>query len=117
MESILTSTKQILGITEEYEHFDVELIMYINSVFLNLKQIGVGPSEGFVISDATSTWDEFIPDNKILRESVKAYVGAKTKIQFDPPTIGTAMDSLKRIIDEFEWRLNVEVESTEEASK
>ena len=31
MESILTSIKKLLGIDEEYENFDPEIIMHINS--------------------------------------------------------------------------------------
>ena len=49
MESILTSIKKMLGIIEEYEQFDADLIMHINSVFMILNQIGVGPSRGFSI--------------------------------------------------------------------
>lgn len=112
MDSILTSAKRLCGgITEEYTHFDDELVMYINSVLLVFKQIGVGPKEGFVITGANETWDEFIPDNKILRESAKAYLGAKVKLQFDPPISGSALDALNRTVSEFEWRLNVEAET------
>lgn len=111
MDSILTSTKKLSGVTEEYTHFDDHLIAYINSVFLVLKQLGVGPKEGFVITGEDETWDEFIPDNKILRESVKTYVKAKVQLQFDPPISSAAMDALNRTISEFEWRLNVEVET------
>ena len=38
MERILTSIKKLLGIAEEYEHFDPDLIMHINSVFSILTQ-------------------------------------------------------------------------------
>jgi hypothetical protein len=111
MNSILTSTKKLSGITKEYTHFDDDLIMYINNVFLTLKQLGVGPSKGFVIHDATATWDEFIPDNEILRESTKAYMGAKARLQFDPPTSSSHIEVLNRTISEYEWRVNVEVET------
>lgn len=40
MDSILTSIKKLLGITEEYEHFDPDIIMHINSVFSVLTQLG-----------------------------------------------------------------------------
>lgn len=113
MDSILTSTKKLAGLAEEYDHFDPDIIMYINFVFLTLKQIGVGPSGGFVLTGKTATWDSFIPDNEILRESVKAYMGAKVRLQFDPPS-GSYLEALKRQIDEYEWRLNFEVESTPE---
>ena len=110
MDSILTSTKKLAGLMEEYDHFDPDIIMYINFVFLTLKQLGVGPSSGFVITDKKATWDSFIPDNEILRESTKAYMGAKVRLQFDPPTNSTHLEALQRSINEYEWRLNLEVE-------
>jgi hypothetical protein len=112
MESILTSTKKLSGVMKEDEHFDEEIIMYINSVFLILRQLGVGPSEGFVITGVNETWRDFLPDDKdrILRESVKSYMGAKVCLQFDPPTNSTLLDAKCRIVDEFEWRLNIEAD-------
>ena len=56
MESILTSIKKMLGITEEYEHFDADITMHINSVLMTLTQIGVGSPDGFAISDKSATW-------------------------------------------------------------
>ena len=55
MDSILTPVKKLLGLTEEYTAFDADLIMHINSVLMILRQMGVGPQEGFGISDATAT--------------------------------------------------------------
>lgn len=108
--NILTSTKELAGLTSDYDSFDNEIIMYINSVFLVLKQIGVGPGSGFVITDAKATWDMFIPDNDILRESVKAYMGAKVRMQFDPPASSSIASAYTNMIDEFEFRLNIEAE-------
>lgn len=110
MESILTSIKKLLGITEEYDHFDMDLIIHINSAFMVLTQLGVGPSDGFNISDKSATWDSFVSDPKIY-EAVKSYVYLKVKLLFDPPTSSAAMESMTRMIDEFEWRLNVAAES------
>ena len=109
MESILTSIKKIIGITEEYEHFDPEIIMHINSVFMILTQLGVGPSEGFSIHDSSTTWDQFIPNGKNL-EAVKSYIGLKVKLLFDPPSSSAVMEAMNRSINEFEWRLNIEVD-------
>ena len=61
-DSVLTSIKKLLGIAEEYEHFDADLIMHINSVFSILTQLGVGPSKGFMIEDKNATWKDFISD-------------------------------------------------------
>lgn len=110
MESILTSIKKMLGITEDYEHFDSDLIMHINSVFSILTQLGVGPSEGFSIKDKTDVWSDFISDDPRL-ESVKSYVYMKVKLLFDPPLSSTVMESTNRMISEFEWRLNVQSET------
>ena len=109
MESILTSIKKLLGITEEYEHFDADIIMHINSVFMILTQLGVGPSEGFNIKDKSTTWNEFVSDNQL--ESVKSYMHMKVKLMFDPPLSSAVMECMNRMISEFEWRLNIAAES------
>ena len=113
MESILTSVKKLLGIPKEYEHFDADLIMHINSVFMILTQLGVGPAEGFTIMDEDATWDEFIQDKKTI-ESVKSYMYLKVKLLFDSNTLSSAViESMNRLISEFEWRLNVAADSAE----
>lgn len=110
MDSILTSVKKILGIEEDYTHFDPELIIHINSVFMILTQLGVGPSEGFYISDSSAKWSDFIPD-KTRIEAVKTYMGLKVRLIFDPPTSGILTESMNKLISEFECRLNIEVET------
>lgn len=109
MESILTSIKKMLGIPEEYEQFDTDLIMHINSVFLILRQLGVGPINGFTINGASNTWDEFITNSNDL-QLVKTYIFLKVKLMFDPPLSSAVMECYKTQISEFEWRLNVEVD-------
>ena len=109
MDSILTSIKKLLGIAEDYEHFDQDLIMHINSVLSVLTQLGVGPSEGFSIEDENATWDDFIPEDKRL-SSIRSYVYMKVKLLFDPPLSSSVMESMNRMISEFEWRLNVAAE-------
>lgn len=109
MDSILTSIKKMLGIVEEYEHFDPEIIMHINSVLFVLTQLGVGPSEGFSIKDKTAVWDDFITIGMDI-EAVKSYVYLKVRLLFDPPTNSAVMESTNRLISEFEWRLNVAVD-------
>ena len=109
MESILTSIKKMLGITEEYEHFDADLIMHINSVFMILNQLGVGSSDGFVISGNDEKWLDFLQDDSRL-ELVKSYMYLKVKLLFDPPLGSAVIDSINRLINEFEWRLNVTVD-------
>lgn len=108
MESILTSIKKLLGITEEYTHFDADIIMHINSVFMVLNQLGVGPTAGFFIEDESTTWDEYLGDPTEL-QLVKTYMYMKVRMMFDPPT-GGVLNSMKEQINEFEWRLNIAVD-------
>lgn len=108
-DSILTSIKKLLGITEEYEHFDQDIIIHINSVFMILNQLGVGPSNGFSITDKTAVWSDFISEGANL-ESVKSYIYLKVRLLFDPPTTSAVMESMNRMISELEFRLNVSVE-------
>ena len=110
MESIQTSTKKLLGISEEYTHFDADLVMHINSVFLILTQIGVGPSEGFSISDETAKWTDFIQDSLRLG-AVKSFMYLKVKLLFDPPSSASVMEATNKPIDELEWRLTIASES------
>lgn len=106
MESILTSIKKLLGIAEDYTHFDNDIIMHINSVFLILTQLGVGPPEGFVVQDATALWTDFVADDKNL-ELIKSYTYLKVKIMFDPPLSSAVLDSTNQLIKEYEWRIQV----------
>lgn len=111
MESILTSVKKLLGIAEEYTHFDNDLIMHINTVFLNLTQLGVGPEEGFMIEDKNSDWSEFIDDSFQL-QAVKSYMYLKVKLLFDPPLSTAVIESTNRMIGELEWRLRLAADET-----
>lgn len=110
MESILTSVKKMLGITEEYEHFDPDIIMHINTVLTILTQMGVGPKEGLTIVDKSTTWGEFL-SNKLYLESVKTYVYLKVRLIFDPPLSSAVMEAIKQSINELEWRLITAVET------
>lgn len=108
--SILTSTKKMLGIAEDYTQFDSDIIIYINGAFMTLMQLGVGPEHGFAISDKDATWDSFLENRKDL-EAVKTYVYLKTRLIFDPPQMGYLVDAIQKQCDEIEWRLNVQAES------
>lgn len=109
MESILTSIKKMLGIEEDYTHFDPDIIVHINSAFSILRQLNVGPVDGFFIENSASTWSDFVPDSKRI-QMVKTYVYLQVRIMFDPPATSTVMEAFRSQIKELEWRLNVEVD-------
>lgn len=109
-ESILTSIKKLLGIAKEYTNFDTDIIIHINSVFMTLHQLGVGPTGGYRITGDTELWSSYISNESNL-DAVKTYVYLKVKLVFDPPLSSAVMEANKQLINELEWRLNVQAES------
>ena len=105
-ESILDSIKKLLGLTTTYTVFDQDLIIHINSVFMILRQLGVGPEQGYKITGSLNVWSEF-SDNDIFIESVKTYVYLKVRLYFDPPQNSSLTQAIQSQIAELEWRLNV----------
>lgn len=111
-ESILNSVKKVLGFDPDYEAFDVDILMHINTVFSTLNQLGIGPAEGFMIEDADDTWDDFL-EGDIRLNLVKTYMCLRVKILFDPPTTGHHVDALKEQIRELEFRILTKREDEE----
>lgn len=112
MDSILDSIKKLLGIDKSYTQFDTDVIMHINTVFMNLTQLGVGPDEGFFIEDNSSIWSDFVDVEEVAQmNAVKSYVYLKVKLLFDPPLSASVVQSMNNMISELEWRLNVAAES------
>lgn len=109
-ESILDSIKKLLGISSDANEFDVDIIFHINTVFANLAQAGVGPTNeeghniGFKIENNTTVWGSFT-ENDILMENVKTFVYIKVKLAFDPPQTSALLESYKEQAKELEWRL------------
>ena len=108
MSSILTDIKLLLGLLEDDESFDDQVVMHINSSLAILTQLGVGPVEGFQITDKTQEWDAFEADPRL--SSIRTYVYLRTKLEFDPPKSGFATASLERQLEMFECRINVVVD-------
>ena len=108
MTSILVSIKKLLGLTDTYTPFDADIIMHINTVFMTLHQLGVGPSVGFKIEDDIAVWTDYLSDS-ILLEAAKSYVYMKVKLMFDPPSSSFVIESYKTLCSELEWRLTEQV--------
>ena len=112
-QSILTSTKKILGIEPDDETFDLDIITHINSEFSVLTELGVGPEGGFVIEDESAQWESYLADDPVKLSLVKTCVHARAKLLFDPPAQIFLSDALKNQLQEAEWRLNTNREATE----
>ncbi len=105
-DSILLSIKKMLGIEPEYTHFDPDIIAAINSILMVLTQVGVGPSNGFYISDEHASWTD-LTGLRVDLEAVKTYVYLRVKIIFDPPTSSFVLNAMQETMRELEWRLNI----------
>lgn len=116
MESILTSIKKLIGIHEADTSFDVDIIIHINTVIMILRQMGIGPSNGYSISGAYDTWEDYLSDNSLI-ESVKTYIALKVRLIFDPPASSAIIEAMNRTISELEWRLNVQADYTKSFEK
>ena len=109
--SILNEIKKMLGPSETYDHFDTDIIIQINSALNVLKQLGVGPINGFRITSEDETWADFWNGCDHEVPLVKDYIYAKVKLGFDPPSSSFAGQALQEIVKEMEWRANVDVET------
>ncbi|AWN05871.1 hypothetical protein SEA_CRICKO_5 [Streptomyces phage CricKo] len=105
-QSILTQTKKLLGLVEDDTSYDIDIVIHINTVFATLNELGIGPAEGFMIEDKTTTWDAFLGAGP-LYNAVKTYMYLRLRLIFDPPTTSYGLESFKEQIKEFEWRMNV----------
>jgi hypothetical protein len=105
-ESILNSTKKILGLEPTYTPFDLDVITHINAAFSLLNQLGVGPVDGFMIEDESAEWSDYdIPQNQL--HLVKTYIYLKVRVVFDPPSTSFLLTAANEQVKEYEWRLNV----------
>lgn len=112
-DSILDSVKTMLGLTDDYNAFDSELTLHINSVLTVLYQLGVGRQDKiFVIDGEETKWSDFFGDSDVI-PLVKSYTYLKVRLLFDPPNSGVLHEAMERQVEELEWRLNVQAETPE----
>ena len=114
--SILVSIKKLLNVEETDDSFDTDIGMLINNEFMTLHQLGIGPDEGFSITDADTKWADFSSD-KTLIETVKTYVYMKVRMIFDPPASSVVADAFNSQIRELEWRLNIQAERNQNSEE
>lgn len=111
-QSILNSTKKILGLGPDDPSFDQDVLTYINSAFSNLHQLGIGPEEGFFIEDERTEWEDYGVDSLPILHQLKTCVYLRARMMFDPPQTSYLLQAMERQIVEAEWRLNEMREET-----
>jgi hypothetical protein len=112
-ESILISTKKILGLDAAITAFDLDVMTHINTAFSTLYQLGVGPDTGFSIEDDTKVWQDFISGDEVIVNACKTYVYLRVRLLFDPPTTSFVLAAQKEQLQEYEWRISILRETTE----
>lgn len=113
-DSILNTTKKILGLDVSYTIFDLDVVTHINTVLSNLEQLGVGPQGGLFIADHETTWADLIGVDPRLN-LVKTYVFLRVRLLFDPPTTSFAIAAMEKQVQEMEWRLTVAADELKDA--
>ena len=102
--SILTSTKKFLGLAPDYTPFDQEIIVFSNSAFSSLHELGVASVTGYFIEDDLALWAD-LELTGIALAKVKTYVYLKVRMLFDPPTTSYLIEAIEKQIQEHEWKL------------
>jgi hypothetical protein len=103
-DSILLSTKKVLGISPDDDTFDQDILIYINSALSVLQTEGTGLL--YSISDETAKWSDFVTDQEQIN-LVRTIVYLRVRMLFDPPINSFTVGAMERQIAEHEWRLNV----------
>lgn len=104
MDSILATIKKLLGIPSDVKDFDNDIIIFINTNFARVNQMGIGPLKAFKITGDTEKWSDF--DTRLDMEDFKTYMFIKVKMLFDPPANTQLTESYNNTATELEYRLH-----------
>ena len=103
----------MLGLDENYDAFDQEVMVFINSALLKHMQLGVGPSDGFQINGVSETWVDFLGEKADQLQAAKEFVFFEVRIAFDPPAQNGVLNAWNDKLQELTWRLLHQVEAGE----
>ena len=105
MSSILKDMKKVIGIEDDESVFDQDLIMHINTAFMELNMLGVG-QKGFIVTDDVATWDQFLNGSTNL-EAAKSYTYCTVRLVFDRPETSYGISALEKMRDRWAWLLEI----------
>nr|DAH12823.1 MAG TPA: hypothetical protein [Caudoviricetes sp.] len=104
MNNILKTVKKLLGVPEDYDCFDSDILININMVLPMLMQIGISTNINTVTEE--SKWDDLSSSTEVVN-FLRVYITLRVRMIFDPPTNSSLLDAMQKKIDELEWRLNL----------
>ena len=108
---IKDSIKKMLGLSADYEAFDSDIILFINSAIMELSQLGVC-SPDFQIVTGAETWEDLLKDNSnngLLNGAIE-FIYINVRLSFDPPTSGYITTALEKKLERLTWRLRVQTD-------
>lgn len=105
MGTILEDTKKALGIVPNYDAFDDQILMHINTARMDLVQVGAKCNTPI---EKTTGWDAF--DNIDDESAIKSYIAMKVRLIFDPPSNSFVVTSYQKLIEEAAWRIVFQTE-------
>lgn len=108
--SVLQSIKHDLGIDKDCEAFDADVMLHINSALSTLYQIGVDSARNKTVDNANVTWLDIFEDDEDLLPMIEQYIYLKVRVVFDPPSNSFVLESINKMIDELQWRIQIEAE-------
>lgn len=107
-DSILSSVKKLIGISEDDKSFDVDIMLNINAASSTLFQLGVLKNP-YTVTSSEDRYEDLAPEaSEDVINQIKLYFFYKTRLGFDSSTLSSAMiEVLKEMIREAEWRLMI----------
>lgn len=105
-ESILETIKTALGVAADYDVYDEEIKLFINSALGELNQLGIGPEEGFEIETGEEKWSELLGD-KLYLSGAKTLIVLQVRMLWDPPGTGYLLNTYEKLLLQQQWRLEV----------
>lgn len=113
-QSILLSTKKILGIGADDESFDLDILTFINTAFSTLNDVGVGVLGGLHIDGPDYEWDDFAADcgvDDTQVNDIRTYVFLRVRMLFDPPGTPYLINAFEKQLEEHVTRISIRRES------
>ena len=111
-DSILVTIKRLLGIGENYEAFDQEIMVFVNGAIFKLGQLGIGPPGGFCITGVEEDWSDLLGDKQEQLQAAKDYIYFDVRLSWDPPTQSSVINAWNEKLKELTWRLLHQVEDS-----
>lgn len=102
-DSIVKTLRPRLGVDEDDDSYDTDILTPLNTYLAVLRQRGVKSMKIKRVVDHTATWSDLISNEDL--DLIQEYLYLRVKLIFDPPSSSTVLQALTVVADELEWRI------------